>query len=166
MHQNDCVKSPHDYGRRVRAVRHSTQEFSMNVKSIYETLTALGTSAMIVGCGAQQTPVNAAEDRPSETASESATKEASGTETDAPIASPALASPAEKPSTETTAASSPTPAGATPAGATPAGATPAGATPAPAAATAKPVPKKPATTTKTAGKKKDAGAACGEGGCG
>ena len=150
----------------------------MNLKSIYETLTALGTGALIVGCGAPQTPVDTAEGPAAETASKSETKEASDGKADAPIATPTtVASSEEKPTTNSMAASSQTlgatggatPAGATPAGPTPAGATPAAPTTAPVAAKAKPVAKKPAataTTGKTTGKKKDAGSACGEGGCG
>ncbi len=149
----------------------------MNLKSIYETLTALGTGAMIVGCGAQQTPVNTAESPPVETAPASAMKEASGSEADAPMATPAVASSEEKPSTKEMAAlptlgglGGATPAGATPAEATPAGATPAKTTSAPVAAKAKPVVKKSTAAAKTTGnntgKKKDASSACGEGGCG
>lgn len=130
----------------------------MNLKSIYETLTALGTGALIVGCGAQQTPVDTAEAPSAETAPTSEMKEANAKEADAPIATSNVASPEEKPTATTTAAASPSP--------TPAGATPAAAATAPVAATAKPVAKKATATGKTTGKKKDAGSACGEGGCG
>lgn len=138
----------------------------MNVKSIYETLTALGTGALIVGCGASQSPVNTAEQPPAEHSSASATNSVTGDEAASAKVDAPAATTEEKPSNTTAAAASPTPAGASPAAATPAAATPAATTPTAAKATPVKKPSATGTTGKTTGKKKDAGSACGEGGCG
>jgi hypothetical protein len=66
MTANERVKFKHDRGRCVRAVQHCPKDFSMNVKSSHEPLAALGTGVMLVGCGAAQTPTNAAEQTPVE----------------------------------------------------------------------------------------------------
>ncbi len=127
----------------------------MNAKTIYETLAALGTGAIIAGCGASQAPANSAEDAVKEspvvkiesTAETPTSTAAEAKETNQAEESPAVADP--KPTKMMAAA--------------PAVAQPAAASPTPAA-TATPVKK--ATTTKTASKKKGEAAACGEGGCG